>query len=158
MIKPKNMSFLFELTLKPRNSYFTWQQYQGFFIGTFIDSKSFQRAKIILLWPRNKTICLIKEFMFLGLWTSHADKWGQGPRFFRQNGSAMDPEQFESRPPVMLGPPSIFALVYLPWSMLSPPKGEVALSSCAVPAHSFPWQSNWAASQSHTVQESWDPL
>lgn len=30
-IKPKSMSFLFEFTLKPRNSYFTQQQYEGFF-------------------------------------------------------------------------------------------------------------------------------
>lgn len=57
------------------------------------------------MWPQNKTICLIKQFMFLGLRTSHADKWGQGPRFFRQSGSAMDSEQFECQPPVMLGLP-----------------------------------------------------
>lgn len=77
------MSFLIEFTLKPRSSYFTQQQYQGFFIGMFVDSKSFQRTKIILLWPCNKMICLIKQFY--GLWpkTYHANKWGKKPKILQ---------------------------------------------------------------------------
>lgn len=39
--------------------------------------------------------------------------------------------------PSNAGPPSIFALMKLPLSMLPPPKDEVVSSSGAVPAHSF---------------------
>lgn len=80
----------------------------------FIDSKSFQRTKILLLWPCNKIICLIKQFMFFGLRTYCADTWGQCSRFLRQNVCAMDSEQFDCQPPAMLGPTPIFALRNFP--------------------------------------------
>lgn len=136
------MNFLFQLTLTPRSFYFTWQQYQGFFIGMFIDSKSFQRTEIILLWPRNKTICLIEQFIFFGLRTSHAlrtiDKWGQGPRLFRHNGSAVDSEQFECQPPEILGLP--FYLCFSVTSLINAPstKGQGCLDLFCRPCTFIP--------------------
>lgn len=110
------------------------------------------------MWPRNKMTCLIKQLLFFGLRTYGANKWGQGLRFCRPKilwteWLCCGFRAIWLSAPSTAGAPSHLCFTGPPLITAASTKRRGCLELLCCPCTLIHWQSNGAASQSHTAEE-----